>query len=259
MPEVVNCRNSRGEEQMEKRGKGICAAFISRELTGWKKSEIIWLVIAAVTIWGLSIYWKESLIGILAAVTGVLCVVLTGKGKLSSYIFGFFNVLFYAYMAFQARFYGEVMLNLLYYLPMNFVGWFAWKKHMQSRTGEVEKKRLAPKSCVLIFLATGAAIGLYGMLLQYLGGALPYVDSMSTIISIVAQILCVKRYAEQWLLWIAVDVVTVIMWIAAFFTGGESVATLLMWSIYLVNAVIMFIKWRKDTAGKKGMAQTDDI
>ena len=61
------------------------------------------------------------------------------------------------------------------------------------------------------------------------------------------RILCVKRYMEQWILWIVVDVVTVFMWIAAFFNGGESVATLLMWSIYLLNAIFMFIKWYKES------------
>ena len=84
-----------------------------------------------------------------------------------------------------------------------------------------------------------------------MGGNLPFVDSMSTVVSVVAQILCIKRYVEQWVLWIVVDIVTVIMWIAAFFIGGESVATLLMWSVYLINAIIMFIKWSKETKGEK--------
>ena len=53
-------------------------------------------------------------------------------------------------------------------------------------------------------------------------------------------------------MWIVVDLVTVIMWVAAFFRGGESVATLIMWSIYLINAVIMFIKWYKEADGLNG-------
>ncbi|MDE7157250.1 MAG: nicotinamide riboside transporter PnuC [Lachnospiraceae bacterium] len=232
--------------------------FLSAELKNWKPAELIWLAIAVLTILSLSLYWKDSVIGILAAVTGVLCVVLTGKGKLSSYIFGFFNVLFYAYIAFQAKYYGEVMLNLLYYLPMNFVGWFAWKRHMDEQTGEVEKKRLSAKNCVLVFSLTALAILIYGWILKIMGGNLPFADSMSTIISIAAQILCVKRYVEQWVLWIVVDIVTVIMWTAAFFRGGESVATLIMWSIYLINAVIMFIKWYKEADNFNGADEKEN-
>ena len=78
-----------------------------------------------------------------------------------------------------------------------------------------------------------------------MGGQLPFMDSMSTVISVVAQLLCVKRFAEQWILWVVVDVVTVIMWAFVFFTEGESIATLLMWSVYLINAIIMCAKWHK--------------
>lgn len=50
---------------------------IKRELTGWKKWEIIWLLIATAVILGVSIYWKDSPTGILAALTGIWCVILT--------------------------------------------------------------------------------------------------------------------------------------------------------------------------------------
>lgn len=226
-------------------------AFFHTELKNWRVSEIVWLCSASLIILVLSIFWKDSPIGIVAAVTGVICVVLTGKGKLSSYLFGFVNVLLYAIVAFQAKYYGEVMLNLLYYLPMNFVGWFAWKKHLNSSTGEVEKKHLSPRSLAVLLGITAVCIYCYGWILQALGGNLPLADSMSTVVSVVAQILCVKRYAEQWILWILVDIVTVILWIAAFFQGGESIATLLMWSVYLVNAVIMFIRWNQETERSK--------
>ncbi len=84
------------------------------------------------------------------------------------------------------------------------------------------------------------------MILKMLGGNLPYIDSMSTVVSIVAQILSIKRLTEQWILWIVVDVVTVFMWAVNFMQGGETIATLAMWSVYLVNAFIMFFRWYKE-------------
>ena len=53
----------------------------------------------------------------------------------------------------------------------------------------------------------------------------------------------IKRFMEQWLVWIAVDVVSVIMWVAALSTEGASISVLLMWAVFLINAVIMFVKW----------------
>ena len=221
-------------------------AFLIFEVTGWKPLELLWLGVATAVILGVAVYGRDNWISIVAALTGVWCVILTGKGKRSSFIFGVVNVVFYAWLAFMVPYYGEVMLNLLYYLPMNFVGFIAWRKHMNKESGEVIKQRLPLKKGVLVYAATAAAIGAYGFVLQLMGGKLPYIDSMSTVVSVVAQVLSIKRLTEQWVLWIVVDVVTVIMWLVNFLQGGETLATLAMWSVYLINAIIMFIKWNRE-------------
>ena len=220
--------------------------FIKEELTGWHRWEVIWLLLACAVITGLSIYWHDSVMGIISATTGVACVVCTGKGKLSAYIFGTINVVLYAIISFQARYYGEVMLNALYYVPMEFYGFYVWNKHMNSKTHEVQKRRMDLKGRGMLILATAAGTFLYGLVLQRLGGALPFVDALSTVASVVAMIISVKMFMEQWIIWIVVDVVTVIMWAIAFSRGNESMATLLMWIVYLVNAVIMYFKWAKE-------------
>ena len=100
----------------------------------------------------------------------------------------------------------------------------------------------------MLLLSTICGTFLYGLLLKKLGGELPFVDSLSTVASIVAMIVSVKMYMEQWVIWIIVDVVTVGMWAAAFLRGNESMATLLMWVVYLGNALIMYFKWKKEAA-----------
>lgn len=231
--------------------------FVKSELTGWKKFDIFWILFATAVILGLSLYWKEGALELIMALTGVWCVILTGKGKRSSFLLGTVNSVLYAIVAFSAKYYGEVMLNALYYVPMNVVGWFVWKKHMNDDTGEVIKKRLPIKKGLLVFAGTGLAIAGYGMILARIGGQLPYVDSMSTVVSVVAQVLSIWRLTEQWVLWIVVDIVTVIMWAVDFARGGETVATLAMWSIYLLNAVIMFIRWYRETEKNKAAESTE--
>lgn len=222
-------------------------AFLRDELSGWKPWEVLWIIISTVTILSLSIYLNESMIGIIMAITGVICVVLTGKGKLSSYVFGMVNTVLYAYVAYGAKYYGDAMLNILYYAPMNVVGWVMWNKHISVETKEVEKKRLKGTGIVSVFIGSAIGIFLYGLILKRMGGSLPFVDALTTVFSVVAQILCVKRYMEQWILWIIIDVVSVYMWAVAFINGGESIATLIMWSIYLLNAIFMFVKWYRES------------
>ena len=62
--------------------------------------------------------------GSLAGITGVLCVVLVAKGNIWNYVFGLVNVSLYAYISFKATAYGDAALNALYYVPMQFIGYY---------------------------------------------------------------------------------------------------------------------------------------
>lgn len=223
---------------------------LKNELAGWKKWQVLWMVFAILVILGVSIYQKDTVLGILASLTGVICVILCGMGRVSNYFFGTINVILYAYLAWKAKYYGDVMLNLLYYFPTNIIGWIAWSKNVDSETNTVYKKRMSIKQDILLVLISAIGVVGYGYILKLLGGNLPVVDSMSTVLSVIAQILMIKRYMEQWIIWIVVDVVSVIMWVVALPTEGGSIAVLLMWSVFLANAVIMFVKWLKESAQK---------
>ena len=224
---------------------------LKRDFLGWKKWQILWIVFANIMILGVSLYLGDTVIGILASLTGVTCVILCGMGKVSNYFFGTINVLLYAIVAWNAKYYGDVMLNLFYYFPTNMIGWVAWIKHMDKEKNEVYKKRMTWKQDVMLAFISVVGVLSYSYVLKLLGGNLPMVDSMSTVFSVIAQILMIKRFMEQWIIWIIVDIVSVIMWIAAFFNGGESIAVLIMWSVFLVNAVIMFVKWLKESVPGK--------
>ena len=221
--------------------------FFKNEVKGWTRFEIIWLLVASITIFSLSIYWKESSIGIISSLTGVLCVIFTGKGKLSAYIFGLINSVLYAYIAYKSQFYGEVMLNALYYVPMQFIGFFLWKNPLDTETHELKKQRLTKNQAITYTVVTIISIIIYGYILSVLNGSLPYIDSISTCLSILAMIFSVKRLREQWVLWIIINCVTIGMWSVEFITHQSNIATLLMWSVYLINSVLMLIKWNRDT------------
>ena len=220
--------------------------FIKNELTGWKKIEVFWLVLACGVITGLSVYWGDTLMGIISSTTGVACVVCTGKGKLSAYIFGLINSILYAIIAYKATLYGETMLNALYYVPMQFVGFYIWNKNMNSETHEVAKRHMKNKGRLILLVSIMVATYTYGLVLQYLGDAMPFVDSFTTVSSVVAMIVSVKMFAEQWWIWVAVDIFSVYMWWCDFQSGSDNMATLLMWVVYLVNAIIMLVRWERE-------------
>ncbi len=187
----------------------------------------------------------------LAAVCGVFCVVLCAGGKKSQYYWGFVNITAYIVIALVNRYYGEVMLNALYYLPTQFIGLYVWGRHYNKPADRVEGLRIDGKHLVIWSVCSAAGILVYRLVLDALGGNAALLDSMSTVFSVAANVLMVLRYREQWALWILVDAVTVGMWILA----GDLLMTL-MWAIYLINAVYGWVMWTK--MSRKGGREGDE-
>lgn len=215
-------------------------------LNDWTMFEKVWLVSATVIMLVLSFIWKDSLIGMTASLTGMLCVVLVAKGKVSNYYFGIVNVGLYAYLSYQQGFYGEVMLNALYFLPMQFIGLYIWKKRLSSN-GDfgVKVSILSNKEKSNWAIAAVVSIIAYAFALNLMGGNLVIIDSTTTILQIIAMVLMVKRVKEQWLIWIVVNVLSIGMWFYAFLSTGDDVSILVMWTAYLFNSIYGYVKWRK--------------
>ena len=176
----------------------------------------------------------------IAAISGILCVALCAKGKKSQYIWGLINVIGYVIIAWINKYYGEVMLNALYYLPSQFIGYYLWNKHINKDNDKVEGNKLNLTKSILLVIVCFIGILLYKEVLDLLGGNGTLLDSASTTISIFANLLMMLRYREQWLLWIIIDAITVAMWLLA-----KDFVMVTMWSVYLVNAFYGYYNWSK--------------
>lgn len=210
----------------------------------WTMFEKVWLLISTILILGLSLYWKDSLIGIVAGLTGIWCVVLVAKGRIANYYIGIVNVIAYAYVAYTWQYYGEVMLNLIYFLPMQFVGLWLWRGKITDKN-EVVVKFMTSMQRIGWSIASVVLIVAYGFILKSMGGNLPFIDSTSTVLSVIAMVLMAFRYMEQWVLWIVVNVASIGLWVWAMSQGGTDIAVLLMWTAYLVNAIYGLYNWIK--------------
>lgn len=135
--------------------------FIKNEIEGWKKLEVTWLLIACAVIVGLSIYWDDTVMGIISSTTGVVCVVCTGKGKLSAYIFGLVNTVLYAVISYKAALYGrdDAQCAILCAYAVCWV--YVWSRHMNDETHEVRKKHM--KAVGRIFMVLAVALGTFCM------------------------------------------------------------------------------------------------
>lgn len=213
----------------------------------WNLFEKIWLLtFTAVNIY-LFFAWHDTWIGLTASLTGMLCVVLTAKGKISSFYWGLINIFAYSYVAYGSAYYGDVMLNMLYFLPMTFFGIYFWGKNSKKKdeTKVVLVKKLNWKNKILVLGLSLILVYGLGLFLKMIQGTLPFVDSTTTIFSIIATVLLTKRYADQWFYWIMVDIWSIVMWVFIFIRDGNQVSMLVMWTAFLANALYGYYNWLK--------------
>jgi len=182
--------------------------------------------------------WWYILVSSVSAVCGIFCVVLCAAGKKTQYYWGFVNIAAYIVVAWINKYYGEVMLNAFYYFPTQFVGLYFWSKNYNTRSKTVKTKKMSAQTIVISLIVIGLCIWGYRTVLVWLGGAATWLDSASTAFSLIANALMVMRYREQWVLWIVVDIITVVMWVLA----GDPIQTT-MWAVYLLNAFYGFHMW----------------
>ena len=187
-----------------------------------------------------------DVLGTLAGVTGVICVVLVAKGSIWNYLFGLVNVSLYAYISYKAALYGDAALNALYYLPMQFIGYWQWRRIGSADTSSghvkpantVKARRFNWKQRVVLAAGCAAAVVAVGYVLKYVGDPQPFKDSATTVLSIAAQALMALAFMEQWALWIITNVISVVMW-TVFAVQGEphSGVMVIMWVFYLLNSI----------------------
>lgn len=219
---------------------------------GWKKGEYAWLIIASASILGISYTLGSTPIEIASALTGIIGAILVAKAKLSSYVWNVVATATYAWIAYTYQLFGEAILYTALFFPMQFIGYYIWLKAARRAKDknedvvDVEKRLLSSTQRITAALATGVVIAAYAAFVGLLNGATPGLDSATAILSILATTLMMLRYAEQWMVWILVNCVAIVMWVIMVMEHeNQGWAMLAMWVLYLLNSVYGWLKWRK--------------
>ena len=220
--------------------------FIKSELSGWGKYERIIFPLVILLIIAISFILNDSKIALVSAICGISYTILAGKGKISCYLFGLMGTMCYAYISWKNQLFGNLLLYLIYYFPMQILGIFKWKKHLNKNTGEIIKTKLNNKERIMYFTISAIVTTLFTILLYNLNDANPIIDAITTIFSITGLILTIKRAIEQWYLWAVVNTLSVIMWIEAYINGSNCFATILMWGVYTILAIYFLHNWKKE-------------
>lgn len=180
---------------------------------------------------GYDLSWIEA-IGTLA---GLLCIWLASKEKIINYPFGLLNVVLFAIIFFQIQLYASLLLQLFFFAA-NLYGWYAWSQQTSDNQTALRIRWLSLPSAIGWGIACVIGIGLMTLyinpvfgfltriavnLMQGMGmqvamptlqpDAFPFWDACLMVLSIVAMILMTRKYVENWLLWVVVNVISVMI------------------------------------------------
>ncbi|SIQ55359.1 nicotinamide riboside transporter PnuC [Pontibacter lucknowensis] len=181
-----------------------------------------------------------SLVEVIGVITGIAGVWLAAKQNVWTWPISVVSVTAYVFIFYDARLYADMGLNA-FYIITSFYGWYEWlyggKGHTERKVTKVGQKEL----WVLIALVVAFTGGLGYFLDNYTDADLSYTDSATTAVSLMAYWLMAKKRLENWLVWLAVDVVYV-----GVYTYKELYLTAFLYFIFLILATIGYLDWKRD-------------
>lgn len=175
-----------------------------------------------------------SWIEIVAAILGVVNIVLLVRRSIWNYPFGIVMVSLYGVVFFQARLFSDALLQVFFFV-VQIYGWWVWY-HARDSAGLVKVEVMSASSRLIwlgVIVAATAAEGWY--LAHYTSDSAPWMDANTTAMSVVAQYLLSIRKIENWILWIVTDVVQIGLyyWKGLYPTTGLYILFLILSSVGL--------------------------
>ncbi|MBK6802192.1 MAG: nicotinamide mononucleotide transporter [Novosphingobium sp.] len=147
-----------------------------------------------------------------AAGLGLINIALLVFRSVWNYAFGIASVAIYIFVFFETRLYAESGLQVFFVLAQAW-GWYLWLK-VGDEDSRVPVRWLDWQSRAVWLAVTAAlSLNLGWVMHRFTDAAMPYADSAIAGASVAAQILLAYRRIENWVLWIAIDIGAVALYI----------------------------------------------
>ncbi len=212
----------------------------------WKISEFAGLIIIYAILAVNALVLKDSSIAVLSAFFGITYTMLAGKGSPKCYIFGLAGSCLYSWLSLTNALWGNLFLYMLYYIPMQVIGFFKWNCNLKENKKEIIKTKLQKKDAMILSVVIVMLTLICISILYLTHDKSPVIDGITTIFSVAGMYLTVKRCFEQWLIWIIVNGLSAIMWINIALSGERVYSTVLMWVVYFILAIYFYKSWKKE-------------
>lgn len=173
---------------------------------------------------------------------GLAYILLEYKASMWLWLVGFVMQALDIVLYYQKGLYADCGMEF-YYIAMTIYGVWAWKfgkKHDQKEGEDLPVTHFKTRLILPWVAGTLAIWAVLWFWLTKIGSTVPVADAFTTALSFVGIWALARKYLEQWLIWIVVDVVTCVLY---FYKGIPFKASL--YALYVVIAIMGYMKWRK--------------
>jgi nicotinamide mononucleotide transporter len=146
----------------------------------------------------------------LGFVTGAACVYLVVREDVLNFPVGIANNILFLVLFFRASLFGDSALQIVY-MALGIQGWYLWMRGGRNHTN-LKITRTPTKTLLWLLLILLVGTGVLAVLLWSIKGAVPLLDALTTVLSLIAQYMLNKKYLENWFVWMVADVLYVYMY-----------------------------------------------
>ncbi len=187
----------------------------------------------------------ELLLQIAGAALGLLYLWLEYRADIRLWIVGLVMPVVHGWLYYRSGLYADCAMQA-YYVLAGLYGWLVWHNApgngSETRTVGHTPLRLLPALAAAYALLHAA---IYWVLVRFTDSTVPFWDSFTTALCILAYWMLSRRWIEQWLVWLAVDAATVGLYL---YKGIPVTAGL--YALYSVLAVAGYMRWRRQAAAQ---------
>jgi len=176
----------------------------------------------------------------IALLTGLAYVILAAYEKPLCWPFGIISCSVIAADDFAVfRLYADGVLQV-FYVALGFLGLYYWIFRNKPGTFLRTTSWSLHKHVMPVLVSVVISIPLSMVLRHLTDAAYSYLDTLTTVLSLWATWLLVRKVLENWLYWIAIDAIYIgLFW----FRGGGLIA--ILYAIYFLVAIWGYLQWRK--------------
>ena len=187
----------------------------------------------------LSAFYQTSFTEWLIFITALLYVIFAAIENVWCWLFGILSSALSIYFCYSSKLFLESGLSV-FYVIIGMYGWYQWLYGSKEKT---ELKIISfsfLKNFYLILISCIIWIPFGYVAHKYSTQVMPYLDAFITAFSLVATWMAAKKIIENWLFWIVIDALAIVL-----YSCREFYLIALLYFIYTLLALVGYIQWRK--------------